>query len=197
MCNNISKKIFYKKGFTLVELLVVISIIGLLSTLAVIALDNARVKARNARRKSDVTQIVKALELYADAYSGVYPSTPPTGNPLYNDAKCLGLGTSQKCFNGRFTGLDSLKSSLLSYLGNMPVDPSRKSQNFDSYLYSSQCHPDHIYGVGSGATQGKPCVYWLPEGILDAAACEPGRIGNSGSTICGVNCYFCTLMTSN
>jgi type II secretory pathway pseudopilin PulG len=53
-------------------LLVVIAIIGLLSTLAVVALNNARAKARDARRLSDIKQIQTALELYY-AEVGHYP----------------------------------------------------------------------------------------------------------------------------
>ena len=53
-----------KKGFTLVELLVVIAIIGVLSTLAVVSLNNAREKARDAKRISDIKQVQTALELY-------------------------------------------------------------------------------------------------------------------------------------
>lgn len=52
------------KGFTLIELLVVIAIIGLLSTLAVVALNSARAKSRDAKRVSDVKQVQTALELY-------------------------------------------------------------------------------------------------------------------------------------
>jgi len=57
-------KYMNKKGFTLIELLVVISIIGLLSTLSVVSLNNARGKARDARRMYDLSTVRTALELY-------------------------------------------------------------------------------------------------------------------------------------
>ena len=51
-------------GFTLIELLVVISIIGLLSGMVLVNMGGALARARDARRKSDLDQIVKAAELY-------------------------------------------------------------------------------------------------------------------------------------
>jgi len=63
------------KGFTLIELLVVIAIIGLLSTLAVVALNSARQKSRDSKRVADIKQVQTALELYFADNNG-YPETP-------------------------------------------------------------------------------------------------------------------------
>ncbi|MCR4283850.1 MAG: prepilin-type N-terminal cleavage/methylation domain-containing protein [Parcubacteria group bacterium] len=59
-------------GFTLLELLVVIAIIGLFATIATVALSNARMRARDIRRETDMNEIQKALELYFDD-NGDYP----------------------------------------------------------------------------------------------------------------------------
>ncbi len=48
----------------MIELLVVISIIGILSSFSVVSLNSARVKARDALRKGDMAQIRTALSLY-------------------------------------------------------------------------------------------------------------------------------------
>ena len=73
-----------QKGFTLIELLVVIAIIGLLSTLAVVALNNARMKARDAKRVSDIKQIQTALELYFNDASD-YPAAVTPGSTIAYD----------------------------------------------------------------------------------------------------------------
>ena len=69
------RKIFNKRGFTLVELLVVIAIIGILAAVVMVSLNSARSKARDAQRKSDVTNISLALEMfYDDQTTPQYPA---------------------------------------------------------------------------------------------------------------------------
>jgi general secretion pathway protein G len=61
------------KGFTLVEILVVVSIIGILTGVIIAGVSSARVKARDARRVADIKQISGAIENYfSSCYS--YPS---------------------------------------------------------------------------------------------------------------------------
>lgn len=80
-----------KKAFTLIELLVVISIIGLLSTMSVYAVSVARVKARDAKRVSDIKQISTAIKLYYDNHG--YPpeaiSITQCSVELYNALNAL------------------------------------------------------------------------------------------------------------
>jgi general secretion pathway protein G len=68
-----------KQGFTLIELLVVIAIIGSLSAMLVPNFMAAREKSRDAVRKSDLSQIQKALELYKqDTNPPSFPAAMPT-----------------------------------------------------------------------------------------------------------------------
>ena len=60
------------RGFTLVELMVVLAIIGLLSSIVLVSLNAARIKARDATRKSQVSEFKTALELYYSR-NGNYP----------------------------------------------------------------------------------------------------------------------------
>ncbi len=65
------------KAFTLVELLVVISILGLLMGLLVPCLSSAREQSRCVVCKSNLRNIGLALRLYLDDYEGKMPSADP------------------------------------------------------------------------------------------------------------------------
>lgn len=75
-------------GFTLVELLVTISILAILMTIAIIYYGNVQKGARDARRKSDISNIQSALEQY-HADQGFYPITGDIipGNPIISGSK--------------------------------------------------------------------------------------------------------------
>lgn len=57
--NNVSKR-----GFTLIEMLIVVAIIGILSSLILVGLASFRSRGRDARRIADVKQVQNALEVY-------------------------------------------------------------------------------------------------------------------------------------
>ena len=62
-----------KKGCTLIELIVVITIIGILATLIINNLSDARSRARDAKKKQELSSFKTALRLYYNDYQG-YPN---------------------------------------------------------------------------------------------------------------------------
>ena len=76
-----------KKGFTLIELLVVIAIIALLSSVVLAAVQSARQKAQISKANSEISEFIKALEIYKTSY-GHYPSSE----------SCIGGGT-EGCYS--------------------------------------------------------------------------------------------------
>ena len=140
-----------KKGFTLIELLVVIAIIGLLSTLAVVALSSARQKARDSKRLSDIKQVQTALELYY------------TDNTGYPTESSVSLGTTNyKCLNASGFSAQGCSSP---YMGQVPLDPQNTGTNV--YTYNSAASSTYsITAVLEGTVSGlSGTIYASPAGI--------------------------------
>ena len=65
----------YKKGFTLLEVLIVIAIIGILVSIGVASFSSAQKKSRDSRRRSDMKAAQNAVEqYYADSVTASYPA---------------------------------------------------------------------------------------------------------------------------
>ncbi len=110
-----------KKGFTLFEIMLSVAIIGLIVSIAVVAINSfiQLGKADNASRWSGINTIHKALDQYYIS-NGVYPSGIPVGNYLeICDTK------NETTENGIIdcTGKVDLRLLVPDYVGSIPRDP--------------------------------------------------------------------------
>jgi len=107
--------------------LVVIGIIGLLSTIAITSLSSARRQSRNAKRIADVKQLVTAFSLGLDA-NGTYPST---GGSVY---KCI----SSACTTGwaAYSASGTVDAFFTPFI-TKPTDPDdNNARTCGGYLYN-------------------------------------------------------------
>lgn len=79
-----------QRGFTIVELLIVIVVIGILAAITIVAYNGIQTRARDSARSNDIEQVKKAVELYY-VDNGSYPSvgTDNLGYPLSSLATAL------------------------------------------------------------------------------------------------------------
>lgn len=136
-----------QKGFTLVELLVVVAIIGLLSTLAVVSLNGIRERARDTKRISDIDAIQKSMELVKSEYGG------------YDQAGCP-IGLVSACIGGK----------LETYL------PAIKNINDPLWGAGATCLTEAACKDGSGCNYGVPglpikdsytVLFYLEKGVAN------------------------------
>jgi len=95
-------------GFTLIEIIVTITIIGLLTTIGIVSFQQAVKKGRDGKRKSDLAQIQSALEIYRSDVAAY-----PTG---------LAAGGAAWTYDGN------------TYMQKVPLDPKPTPYQ---YYYSS------------------------------------------------------------
>jgi prepilin-type N-terminal cleavage/methylation domain-containing protein len=75
------------RGFTIVELLIVIVVIAILAAITVVAYNGIQQNANNTRRMNDIKAAGKAVELYF-AQHGSYPTTGSAATDVRTDSNC-------------------------------------------------------------------------------------------------------------
>lgn len=107
----------FSRAFTLIEVLVVATIIGLLAAGGVVFYTSFAKEARDSRRKADIEQIRAALEMYrSNSATSAYP--PNTSGA------CSGLA-------------NDLVSGSTKYIGQIPTDPVTAKYGYYCYVNAS------------------------------------------------------------
>lgn len=103
-----------RTGFSLIELMVTVSIIALLSVISVVSINVVSANARDSKRLGDVTSLSNALGIYY-IDNGQYP------NCVAND----------RDYGGQWT--TCLGAALAPYISVMPKDPGKDGYGYDYY----------------------------------------------------------------
>ena len=167
------------RGFTIVELLIVIVIIGILAALIITAYNGIQARANNTQTMSAVTAHIKALRQYASD-NGSWPAFAVTGWPCFGDAYVAkdGFSTSQcgqtpgTCVNSGVSCGTSTNSTytadLKSYYNNSIITtPSQQLVNYNGTNYRG----GWVHANTSTSTLG--IRYWLSG---DVSCGSPGGI---------------------
>jgi len=121
-----------KKAFTIIEILVTVSILAILMTIVVGGFGQAREQSRDAQRQTDLRTIEVALTLYKNKY-GVYPAgcnPPTTGNaPSWSGQP----DTDYRCPGNSGQYIVGLAPE---FLPKLPVDP-RTNGDDSGYVYTT------------------------------------------------------------
>src|SRR3989344_267056 len=85
-----------QQGFTIVELLIVIVVIGILATLVITTFTGIQQKARNTKRQTDINALQGQIEAHF-AQTGKYPTLANMNDSDWRNDNVKGLDSAALC----------------------------------------------------------------------------------------------------
>lgn len=116
-----------QKGFTIVELLIVIVVIGILATITIVVYNGIQTRAENTKTVQAVSQYVRGILSYS-ALNGVYPidSFPCLGP--YPGTTCGKVSGPSNCLNSGFASSSStFDTAMRQVFSGTPPLPSKQT----------------------------------------------------------------------
>lgn len=159
------------RGFTIVELLIVIVIIAILAAITIVAYNGIQARAHNSQTSAAVQAYYKALLAY-ETDNGSYP--------IQSDA-CLGSGyPNNKCWQSYTTTSNStLDAALKPYLNNNLPNPSTKMVMIGT-AYNQYRGGIMFQYSASKTLDGKSAPYALSYYLEGNAPCTVGPVVSPG-----------------
>ena len=123
----LTRKSGSRRGFTLVELLVVIVIIGILASLVVGLSGTAGRKMRESRTRAELTAIGTAIESYKAKFGHYPPDNPkdPALNSLYYELTGCLYSPTRKTFRDPQVGAVMELQTIKEHFGGTPLRTPR------------------------------------------------------------------------
>lgn len=123
----------FKSAFTLIELLLAITVITVMSSFAIVQYSTARRSARDAHRKEDVRGYVSAIQKYKVAKGSAFITVPGSSAGLGADSQSYGrLNLKGETDGGaRYTGGVTLAEELKNdgFINSISTDPLARNDN--------------------------------------------------------------------
>ena len=171
-----------RSGFTIVELLIVIVVVGILASITVAAYGGVQKRAGNIRRISDIKNVAAIVKSYY-AQNGSYPTTGSAVTSVRSDSKCS-VGTKQ---------VDWIPDVVPSLTASLPQSDGKRPNgaNTGCYKYWSDGKSFVISAwIGADGTDTKNSGFYSRAGFREAGygsadqyICNHPTIGGSpGST---------------
>ncbi len=139
-------------GFTLLELMIVMAIIGILSTVLMVAVNPGRqlAKARDTQRQTDVVAVMSAIYQYASEHSGEIPDTDGVSTTSNFPTTLTCIGSTSPCFN--LAGAGASGDTIVPvYMAQLPMDPKTGTAANTGYKIMIDTN-GHITASASGET---------------------------------------------